>query len=113
MLPLTVSFTGEKLKDAPYSVDEASYEFELKGKMARATVAIPVTLKDTASEGSLRIPVEIDCIICTADGESCLPVRESVTVTIPVRSDAPAGEKNQALTSGELPVRYTLSAPAF
>ena len=109
MLPLTVAFDPELLKKASFTVEQDTWEFELKPHVGRTTVAVPIKLKGSVAEGSLAIPVEASCIVCTLDGEQCLPVRESFTVRVEVRSTAPAGEENQALSKGSLPCHYTFS----
>ena len=110
MLPLSVKFDPEKLKKAAFVVEKENWDFELKPHVGRTTVYVPIKLKDSAPEGSLAIPLQASCIVCTMDGEQCLPVSEGFTVRVTVRAKAPAGEENQALSKGSLPWRHTFSA---
>ncbi len=110
MLPLTLQFDPEQLKKAGFTVEKDTWEFALKPHVGRITVSLPIKLKDSAAEGSLAIPLEASCIVCTLDGEQCLPLRESLTVRVAVRKSAPAGEENQAQSSGALAWPHTFTA---
>jgi hypothetical protein len=109
MLPLAVEFDTEALKTAAFTVEKNKWEFALKPHVGRTTVSIPIKLKDSAAEGSLAIPLQASCIVCTLDGEQCLPVKEQLTVRLTVRKSAPAGEDNQAQSAGSLPWPHTFS----
>lgn len=111
LMPLTLSFDEEYLKDAPFSVKESSYTIKLDHYLPRLTVAIPVELNGNLEDGRLRIPLSLIFSICNEVTEFCAFSVETVNVPVYVQAKAGAGEKNQALDSGTAEHSHLLSIP--
>lgn len=111
LVPLRLQFDEEYLKDAPFSVDHAVWDFKLKSYLPRYTAEIPIMLSDDLEDGPLLIPLEVLGSICENSGESCTFSRDNFSVKLTVLSKAPPDTKNQALSEGTAEASHRLSLP--
>jgi hypothetical protein len=111
LVPLRLEFDEEYLKEAPFTVKQAVWDFTLKSYMPRYTAEIPLTLNTDLADGALTIPLKLMGSICESSGEMCTFCIENVTVKLEVLSVAPPDTENQALSTGIAQHSHRLSLP--
>lgn len=111
LVPLRLQFDEEYLEDAPFSVEQAVWDFSFKSYMPRYTAEIPIQLDPSLADGPLAISLEVFGSICEASGESCTLAKENLTVELMILSEAPPDTENQALSKGTAEDTLRLSLP--
>ena len=70
-VPIVFNFDEEELKKLPFSVEKTKWEFSIDKSTERFTALIPVKLSKKAPEGTVNIPLSVECSICTDETGSC------------------------------------------
>ena len=111
LVPLRLQFDEEYLEKAPFTVEQAVWDFSFDKYIESYTAKVPLLLSPELPDGVLVVPLVVMCSICDEGGESCTFSNEDLAVPLVVRAEAGADEKNQALNKGELPFAHLLGAP--
>lgn len=111
MVPVRVSFDKDQLKRKSFSASKESWDFKLPTYVKQQILTIPITLSKKAPDGTLAIPLDIQCSICDDPGTQCTFANERLTVNVEVRAKAPAGSSAEPLAKGKVTAGYRLSAP--
>ena len=111
MVPIRFTFDKDQLKRKSFSAAREFYDFKLQAYVKQHTVSIPITLSKKAADGTLSIPLDIQCSICDDPGTQCTFANERMIVNLDVRAKAPAGSSADPLAKGKVTAGYRLSAP--
>jgi hypothetical protein len=111
MVPLRVSFDEEKLKKAPFTVKQSDWDFEFEEYVGEYVASVPVKLKQNLPDGEIKIPLMVQCSICTDSGDLCSFAAENASVVVQVLAKAPEGAKQQPVAKGEMPAAVKLVPP--
>lgn len=111
LVPLRLEFDEEYLKEAPFTVKQAVWDFTLKSYLERYTAEIPIKLDTGLVDGPMVIPLKLMGSICESSGEMCTFCTENVSVKLEVLNVAPPDTENQALSTGIAENSHRLSLP--
>ena len=108
-LPLRLEFDKDELKKLPLKLDKETWDYKVVKDPPSQSFELPVTLSSKAAEGTLTIPVKLQCGMCIED--QCTIVSEDILLKVVVKKTAPSGSKNQAQAKGKLGKTVKLAAP--
>lgn len=111
MVPIRLQFDEKLLKDAPYKVSKTTWDYTIKHYVPRQTFELPITLAKSVADGTLDVPVNVLCSICTVAGDECTFAMDTAVVHIKVQAKAEPGAKDQALSKGAATCLRQLSLP--
>ena len=111
LTPLRIQFDEAMLEEAPFTLEQAIWDFELEQYLPEFTAEIPLKLAGNLPDGPLAIPVQVLVLICDEKGVMCTLSDEEIKLSIEVLGLAPPDASNQALGKGTNPVRHKLAPP--
>lgn len=112
LVPIRVSFDKDQLKLKAFAVSRDFWDFHLDAYTKQHTLSIPIVLSKSAADGTLSIPLDIECSICDDPGTQCAFANERMTLNLEVRAKAPAAG-SEPLAKGKVSAGYRLSIPSL
>jgi hypothetical protein len=111
MLPIVLKFDKEFLKDAPISVTQESWQFNIKDYQDSYTAQIPIRVGAKIEDGEYSVPLQLDCSICDKVAGACTFSSEDFSFPLLVKASADKGDRDQAQAKGVISLTLQIPAP--